>query len=200
MKKLLLSIPLLVVMSLVLVSPVMADTIKDGTIQDSVGNTVKLGFDEFGYNYQAHIFNGLYSNFDRVVGGDFSDVRLQMKWNDAWLSNKDLDGDHKLDRHYGFASYIGSGAWLTNHDAGVDADGKQWTYFVKIVAVPADAVKIDGTWYADDTEIGPDIWGEFAVIQQVVTGNPPADFIEYDDWFMPGNYISPSSPALGNYR
>ena len=42
-----------------------------------------------------------------------------------WLSNKDCDGDGLLDRHYGYDSYIGSGAWITNHQSGeyVDADG-----------------------------------------------------------------------------
>ncbi len=124
-----------------------------------------------------------------------------MKWNDAWLSNKDLDGDGKLDRpsdHGG--TYIGSGAWLTNHDVGVNEDGSTWTYFVKIIAVPADATKTEGIWYAaDGTEIGPDIWGEMAVIQQVVTGDVPSEFIAYDEWPLPGNYLSPSGPGFGKW-
>ena len=46
------------------------------------------------------------------------------KWNDAWLSNKDCDGDGLLDRHYGLDSYRGSGAWLTNHQSGeYEVDG-----------------------------------------------------------------------------
>jgi len=78
---------------------------------------------------------------------------LVMKWNDAWLSNKDCDGDGKLDRHYGYDSYIGSGAWLTNHEWGTyeNDDGKtcRWDYFVKIVAAPEDASKlwdVSGDW------------------------------------------------------
>lgn len=65
-----------------------------------------------------------------------------MKWNDAWISNKDCDLDFKLDRHYGYDSYIGSGAWLTNHQSGkAEVNGKlrKWTYFIKIVAAPSDA-------------------------------------------------------------
>ena len=49
-------------------------------------------------------------------------------------------------------------------------DGKlrKWTYFVKIVAAPADAIKAGDYWYtADGIEIGPVIWGAFAKIQQV---------------------------------
>jgi len=83
-----------------------------------------------------------------------------MKWNDSWLSNKDCDGDGKLDRYFGFDSYIGSGAWLTSHQSGsyVGDDGKEhnWNYFVKIVAALADAAKEGDTWYtAEGEEIGP---------------------------------------------
>jgi hypothetical protein len=80
----------------------------------------------------------------RLTTGD----SLMMKWNDAWLSNQDCDGDGKLDRHYGYPTYRGSGAWLTNHQSGtyVDTDGKteRWTHFMKIVAVPLDAMLISG--------------------------------------------------------
>ena len=106
-----------------------------------------------------------------------------MKWNDAWLANTDRDGDGKLDRHYGFASYIGSGAWETNHMWG---DG--WVDFYKIVAAPADATLIGGYWYAaNGTEIGASIWGEFAIIQEIY--NDPVG----------GNYryISPFGPGFG---
>lgn len=82
---------------------------------------------------------------------DYRDVYLQMKWNDAWLSNMDcgVDGeaesepDGLLDRYYGYPFYIGSGAWLTNHMAGTNDDGTEWDYFTKIIAVPADAT-LDG--------------------------------------------------------
>lgn len=43
-----------------------------------------------------------------------------------------------------------------------------WTYFVKIVAAPSDATSQDGNWYlADGTLMGPEIWGEFAIVQEV---------------------------------
>jgi len=140
------------------------------------------GFDQFGYNYKANIFNGNYCNYDRVMGGEFCDVHLQMKWNDAWLNEN-------RERHVGYDSYIGSGAWLTNHDVGVNEDGSTWTYFVKIIAKPSV-----GFACPDSSEI----WGDFCVIQQVVTGNPPSDFMTYDGWPFPGNYKSPLGPGLGN--
>ena len=94
-----------------------------------------------------------------------------MKWNDAWLSNKDCEGDDfKLDRHPGHESYRGSGAWLTNHQSGDDENG-HWTYFVKIVAAPDDAYAEGGNWYTSGGGmIGPVIWGSFAIIQEVYSG------------------------------
>ena len=147
--------------------------IQDGTLLTSAGEVIETGFDEWGYNYQAHMFNGGYCDAYRDAAWcqPYADVSLIMKWNDAWLSNKDCDNDGLLDRHYGFLSYIGSGAWLTNHMSGeYESEGKicKWNYFVKIVAVPTDANLVEGVWYgADGTGIGPAIWGEFATIQEV---------------------------------
>jgi hypothetical protein len=190
---------MLVLVAALIAAPIMAKggntctTIKEGTLLASTGELLVLGYDEFGYNYQAHMFNGRYCDYDRVIGGSaYCDVKLVMKWNDAWLSNKDCDDDGKLDRHYGFNSYIGSGAWETNHMRGEDENGK-WTYFTKIVAAPADAGKVGGTWYAaDDTEIGPVIWGSFAIIQQVYNDKGTGDHGVL--------YKSPASPGFGPYK
>ena len=122
-------------------------TIKEGVLEYSAGHylegePLQVGYDPYGYNYQAHMFKGSYANaylgrygFPAYDGDDeaylaenpdaantwvwpYRDDYLMMKWNDAWLSNKDCDGDGALDRHYGHDSYIGSGAWLTNHQSG----------------------------------------------------------------------------------
>ncbi len=173
-------------------------TIQSGTLIGSDGVTLQTGYDQWGYNYQARLFNGLYcdSYRDAAWCQPYKDIELSMKWNDAWLSNKDCDGDGKLDRHFGFASFIGSGAWLTNHQSGfsLDAKGKlrRWTYFVKIVAAPADATLLGGIWYAaGGTEIGPAIWGEFAVIQEV-SNDPTAGLHGVQ-------YVSPYSAGFGAY-
>lgn len=185
---------------LLMTVPVMAKS-NGTTIQDDVllysaghyleGELLMVGYDPYGYNYQAHMFTGYYCNV--YLGRDgyppfegdidaylaenpgaeskwywYPDVWLIMKWNDAWLSNKDCDDDGKLDRP---ADYIGSGAWETNHQYGTyEEDGKvyKWNYFVKIVAVPEDAYVDSGLWYdSEDNEIGPVIWGSFAVIERV---------------------------------
>lgn len=170
-------------------------TIQDETLYSSIGELITLGYDEFGYNYEAHMYNGRYCDYDRVEGGDYCDDDLIMKWNDGWLSNKDCDGDGKLDRHYGYDGYIGSGAWLTNHQSGkVEVNGKlrKWTYFVKIAAVPSNAYKEDSYWYtADGILIGPVIWGSFAVIQEVL--NDPS---EGAHGIL---YKSPAGPGFGIY-
>lgn len=145
-------------------------TIQSGTLLDSTGEVITVGYDGWGYNYQARMFNGKYCDAYRDAAWclPYADDNLSMKWNDAWMANTDADGDGLLDRHYGHTSYKGSGAWLTNHMSGVYPDGEKWNYFVKIVAAPADAYTAGGSWYsADDIEIGPVIWGEFAIIQEV---------------------------------
>lgn len=288
-------------------------TIKDGTLLDSADNPISIGYDQWGYNYQAHMFNGWYDNASRPDEPANSGDWLMMKWNDAWLSNKSCDGDYLLDRHYGFTSYIGSGAWLTNHAKGTyessteytsdvtgtyefdilyldnhyyydvelvqsgdsvtgtltdtylpaqytdkvlpltgtvtgnsvifevvypgpswgtrtyegDIDGSgamtgswsddgtdgaygtwstlegnattvydtcEWSDFVKIVAVPETAYLVDDYWISEDgVEIGPEIWGQFAIIQEV--SDDPCG--EGEDLM---NYKSELRSGLGNWQ
>ena len=190
-------IAIFMISSMILVVPAIAKkvgaTIQDGTIVDIAGNPITVGYDIFGYNYQAHMFRGRYCDYDRVIGGPYSDVGLIMKWNDAWLSNMDRDGDNLLDRHDGHTNYIDSGAWLTNHQWGTNPDGKKWTYFVKIVAVKTGDTSSGGIWYdAAGNEIGPVLWGAFAVIQRV--SNDPM----YNEHGC--IYNSPSPTGFGHYK
>jgi hypothetical protein len=200
--------------------------IKDGELTYSAGHYLQgeplmPGYDPYGYNYQAHMFNGSYANaylgrygFPPYEGDDeaylaenpdaentwvwpYRNVQLMMQWNDAWLSNKDCPTtDGQLDRYYGYPSYIGSGAWLTNHQSESydNGDGRecQWLYFVKIVAAPGDATDVGGIWYAaDGTEIGPVIWDSFAVVQRIYNDPCAGDHgVEY---------LSPVGPGFGKF-
>lgn len=174
-------------------------TIQDGTLVNSAGDLLETGFDVWGYNYQGHMFNGTYCDAYRDAPWcqAYRDVELIMKWNDAWLSNADCDGDSYLDRHHGSSSYIGSGAWLTNHQSGVyfpygSNRRCRWNYFVKIVAAPSDAVLVSGVWYdGSGDEIGPAIWGSFATVQQVVNDPCAGDH---------GLAYKGARPALGNWE
>ena len=172
-------------------------TIPQGDLYTSAGDLMTPGYDVWGYNYQAHLFNGFYCDAYRDAAWcqPYADVSLSMKWNDAWLSNKDCDDDDLLDRHYGYEGYIGSGAWTTNHQSGeYEMDGKtcNWVYFVKIVAAPADAFEENGYWLtADGDEIGTVIWGSFAIIQQISNDTCAGEHGV--------QYKSPVGPGLGNW-
>ena len=171
-------------------------TIQDGTLVNSAGELLSPGYDTWGYNYQAKIFNGTYCDAYRDAAWcqAYADVELLMKWNDTWLSNVDCNSDGLLDRHFGYSSYIGSGAWITNHQSGwVDVNGKKrkWTYFVKIVAVDEGDVLEDGYWYRGGVQIGPMIWNQFAIIEEV-----------YNDPSVGAHgiqYKSPLGPGFGIY-
>ena len=136
-------------------------TIQSGTITDSFGQPLDVGFDQFGYNYQSLQFNGTYDSSDRLLDGlyfgsasDYADDRLSMKWSDDWVANVDCNGDGKLDRG---TNGISQG-WLTNHVNGnydSDGDGTQdahYTYFTKIV------------WVGP----GGSLWNQYEVIQEVL--------------------------------
>src|SRR3989339_1979028 len=73
-------------------------TIQSGELLTSNNEVITIGFDNWGYNYQAHIFNGYYCDAYRDAAWcqQWKDVKLQMKWNDAWLSNTDCNNDGKL--------------------------------------------------------------------------------------------------------
>ncbi|MCF7836081.1 MAG: hypothetical protein K9M15_03085 [Candidatus Marinimicrobia bacterium] len=181
-------------------------TIQDGTIYGSDGSLLTLGSNEWGYNYQAHLYKGAYCDYHPLYrpGGaghdtcveSYGDTTLAMKWNDAWLSNKDCDGDGLLNRHYGYDSYVGSGAWLTNHEWGTcfDEYGNEgnYVYFVKIVAAPEDGYTYNGNWYqADGTLIGPVIWGSFAIIEEIYNNTCTGEHGV--------NFKSPVGPGFGKF-
>lgn len=172
------------------------------------GESISVGVDPYGYNYQAHAYSGsffnVYANGAGLPPYDGDDAAylaanptaashwawpyrnqdVAMKWNDAWLANKDCDGDGKLDRHYGFPSYQGSGAWLTNHDSwtvslgGTDVLAND---FLKVVAAPLGATFVagdsyfgEGTVLVNGKYMGDRLWGEFAVVQYVLN-DPSSD-------------------------
>jgi hypothetical protein len=156
-------------------------SIEDGMLINGSGEVIVTNFDRWGYNYRTHTFNGFIENADCCGPFVENGTILQMKWNDAWLSNMDFNRDRKLDRHSGYDCYKGSGAWVTNNQRGmcIGKDGTpcKWEYFVKIVAAPVNATLSDGVWYtAHGERIGPAIWGEFAIIQEVY--NDPCGAVE----------------------
>jgi len=131
-------------------------TIESGTITDVKGNPITLGFDKYGYNYQAHMFNGFAGNYSRpntlVTTGD----KLIMKWSDSWIANVDCDHNGKLDRGLvdGQLTDGISKGWLTNHYTGIiNIDGKNQKY--------TDFIKMG--WVGP----GGDLWGQYTILQEV---------------------------------
>ena len=169
--------------------------IREGVLQYEpshylAGTPYTLGVNPFGYDYENHVFDGFYVNAylgadgfppyegdeqaylaanPKVAGTWYWEYRrahLMMKWNDAWLANCDCDGDRKLDRHFGYDSYVGSPAQIWN-EMDQDEGARIWKYENKIVAVPEDARLAGGVWYtADGRRLGPEIWGDFAIVRE----------------------------------
>ena len=189
-------------------------TIQSGELYGSDGSLLELGYSEWGYNYQASMFNGPWCDYHPTYrpGGvnhqwcldNMADVELMMKWSDEWLSNKDCNDDGKLDRGYSCDS-VGAnnsgcpGAWLTNHERGtyVDPDTDKvcdYVSFTKMITPDTDAGAYvsEGVWYATDgTEIGAQIWGAFAIIQENYTDSCTEEHgIQYG---------SPNGTGLGAY-
>lgn len=141
--------------------------IQSGSITDSNGNVITTGYDAWGYNYQAHLFNGLTENYTRPAT-PVSDgpENLVMKWSDDWLANVDCNGDGKLDRGLDRTTGVATGTslgWVTNHFEGDylgdDGEMHHYTYFTKIVYVGAPATP--DPWDAVR------IWNVYAIIEEV---------------------------------
>jgi hypothetical protein len=173
-------------------------TIQSGALVAPDGGPVSMGFDWWGYNYQAHQFQGSYCGFSKgmLCSGMFSGMTVHANWNDAWLSNMDCNGDGVLDQHCNLPTYEGSGAWNMTHMAfsypGPNGTTCEWSYFAKIVAVPTGSYLVDGMWYAPwGVPIGPDEGEGLAVVMRTMvdTCNGGAD-----------QYIGPSGAGLGKWK
>lgn len=101
------------------------------------------GFNQYGYNYRARLFNGLLGNADRdgdpdklygadsdpdwdIVAGKYMPVagtHLVMKWSKAWDEARFHGGEYTTD------------AWMTNHNTWTDTSRKRHTAFLKVVWV-----------------------------------------------------------------
>lgn len=159
------------------------------------------GPDQYGYNYQARLFNGLFGNADenRTCGdgdpdtfcgastdsygyydteGFFHEVlvnvagaHLNMKWSEAW--HMAVFGPDNI-RGGGDTEPWNPDAWLTNNVEGsgtiYDTDGTTVLYQGHLTVLS----KI--RWVGDTTGYTNPIWGQFAVLQKVISG--PGLFIE----------------------
>ncbi len=135
---------------------------KGGTCTLASGRVVATGFDQYGYNRCAHIFNGTYGGWCAQhgqgpdCGGVQGSTTLVMKWNEEW--------DRGNATNWNEGPYD---AWEDNEAKGAYLDGTtfsehfktKWDAGCVAVTTPADPM---GYTYRPDG--GKCIWGQFLVL------------------------------------
>ncbi len=154
----------------------------------------KGGFDEFGYNYNARIFNGLFGNADenRPSGdgdpntyfgdstnsygyydtdGGYHEVlvnvagtHLIMKWSKAW--HMAVFGPDNI-RGTGDEEPWNEDAWLTNH---VNGTGEIYDTDGNLVYDGSLTILSKIKWVGDTTGYTNPLWGICAVVQKIIKG------------------------------
>ena len=161
--------------------------IQDGTIVDYRGEVIPLGVDDLGYNYQAKRYNG--EMFPILAPGWI----LDQKWNTAFRSTEDCDGDNRLDYANGEENYRGTGAWTTTtwSRTYINDDEKtcKVSQFSKYIAVPKNATSDGINFYDEDGSIIGQVvnaegFEDFALIQRI--WNEPCAGINGVDYKAPG--------------
>jgi hypothetical protein len=115
------------------------------------------GFNQYGYNYNARIFNGLADGVDRTLDGmvwgdpTYAKDHLVMKWNAAW--------DACNANGYDDATYC-LGALDTNEWNGMVPGGSGETDHVKIIWVGSES-KYGATYWVEG---GTRIWGNYEIV------------------------------------
>jgi hypothetical protein len=110
------------------------------------------GFDQYGYNYQARLFNAKADGVDRLLDGNvwgdptYGNDRLVMKWSKAWDDARFRGEAWNCD------------AWEDNEWNGKVTGGSGETWHYKIVWVGPE-LEESSCW----REGGQPIWGQFEV-------------------------------------
>lgn len=126
----------------------------------AITSLAKGGFDQFGYNYDARLFNGKADGVDRILDGKvwgdptYANDHLVMKWSKGWD-----------DARFNGAPW-GPDAWEDNEWNGNVPGGSGYTEHVKIIWVGSELQS--GPYWRDG---GYAIWGQFEVIMD--QGNDP---------------------------
>jgi len=121
--------------------------------QEVAGPLAKGGFDQFGYNYQARLFDGIADGVDRVLDGKlwgdptYANDHLVMKWSKGWDDAR-FHGEPWTRE-----------AWETNEWNGRVPGGSGEVWHYKIIWV---GPQLEDSPYWQ--EGGYPIWGQFEVI------------------------------------
>lgn len=94
------------------------------------------GFDQYGYNYQAHLFNGWYGYSEKTTSDGTGNAWLVMKWSKNWVpqANESV------------------GAWVTNHWSWYSSDisVSDWYGFGLISWTDQNSVPAGATYYVTE--------------------------------------------------
>ena len=116
-------------------------------------NVAQGGFDQFGYNYTARLFNGIEDGADRNLDGTYwgdptyANDKLVMKWSKAWDNARFHGKPWSPD------------AWVDNEYNGKVPGGSGEVWHYKIVWVGPELE--DSPYWREGGEA---IWGQFEVI------------------------------------
>lgn len=172
------------------------------------------GFDAYGYNWNAHHFNGIL--FNAIVGDNLYNEEFFGNW-EPYIGNDEeylekyplavyLPWDYRhinLVMHWNDElisnmgiypnEWINSNGWITFHYSGGEGANK-WSQYQKMVAAKSSDYFLNGKWYNEaDKEIGVySTWDEIILIQVVNTGEVHPDFFE--------PYKNPESSGIGKYK
>ncbi len=138
------------VLALFLFSVVLFVGSRTGSGADASKDT---GYDEFGYNYVARLFNGKLDGADRNLDGTYwgdktyANDKLVMKWSKTWDDARFHGQPWSCD------------AWVDNEENGKVAGGSGEVWHYKISWVGSEMQK-SSCWRPG----GYPIWGEFEVL------------------------------------
>lgn len=176
---------------------------------------IDTGFNEYGFNWNAHHFNGILLNVffsDTMFEGAFfygwdpymgDDATFLTKypiaeflpfWNYRHVNLVMHWNEALISRQAVYAeTWFNSNAFITFHYSGVKGDST-WSQFQKMVAANDTDYVLEGKWYNEnDEEIGIESgYTDLVLISVKNTGTIPSDF--YDE------YHSPKSSGLGKYK
>ena len=203
-------------------APENVTTLDQAAFKNSKADKKMTGFDQWGYNWNAHHFNGYLIN---AVLGDFLFIDYPhyqyppykgegMPYWDELVGYFDyfvyfmppelldcklvMHWNEKLISNEGVypEKWMDSNGWITFHFM-YDKDKEKWSHFRRMVAARSTDYVENGMWYnKDGTELGvaTDVWPELIINQVINTGDVPYLFYRTDP------YRSPYSPGYGKYK
>jgi hypothetical protein len=189
----------------------------------NTGNEKITGFDEWGFNWNAHEFRGYTINmllgdhafigmphYKKYVyhgeGMDFWDMLVSEFEYFPWLMPAELldsrlistwnDALISSNGEYPANGWMDTGAWIVFDYSG-RAGNESWKAMRKLVAARSTDQLTDGVWYNDaGEEIGLEsmFWSDLIIVQVVNNGDVPPFPFFFED------YNSPNGPGYGQHK